>query len=170
MYRLMPLLLTLLPALALAQVYKWTDAQGKAQFSDRPAPGAEAIGLATKKASPPEREKAPSPARGQLGPYTQFEIVTPEHNATVRDAQGQVDVGLVLEPTAPEGHRLQILLDGTPIAGEVPGTQMALTGVRVGSHLVQARILDARDKVIAATPVITFHLRKPLPTDDQTKR
>ena len=77
--------------------------------------------------------------------------------------------GLVLEPTAMEGHRLQMLLDGTPIAGEVPGTQIGLTGVRVGSHLVQARILDVRDKVIAATPVITFHLRTPRPPANQQK-
>ena len=104
MYRLVPLLFALLPGLALGQVYKWTDAQGKAQFSDRPAPGAEAIGLATKKAPPPEREKAHSPARGQLGPYTQFEVVTPEQNATVRDAQGKVEVGLVLEPALSRCH------------------------------------------------------------------
>jgi hypothetical protein len=165
----MPLLLALLPGLALGQVYKWTDAQGKVQFSDRPAPGAEAVGLAIKRAPPPEREKAAYPGRGQLGPYTQFEVVTPEQNATVRDAQGKVEVGLVLEPAPMEGHRLQMLLDGTPIAGEVPGTQISLTGVRVGSHLAQARILDVRDRVVATTPVITFHLRKPLPPDDQQK-
>jgi hypothetical protein len=169
MHKLILPLLALLPGLALGQVYKWTDANGKVQFSDRPVPGAEPVGIATKGAPPPEGERHLAPGRGQLGPYVQFEILTPEPNATVRDAEGKVDVGLVLDPTLMEGHRLQILLDGSPIVGKVPGTQISLTGVRVGSHQAQAQILDALDQVIASSPVVSFHLRKPLPSAYQQR-
>jgi len=169
--RLLPLLplLILLPGLALGEVYKWTDASGRVQYSDRPIQGAQPVPVPTKKASPAEAETTQAAAPGQLGPYTQLEIVTPEPNATVRDAEGRLELGLLLEPAPMEGHRIQILLDGTPIPGQVPGTQIILNGVRVGSHQVQARILDLLDKVVASSAVINFHMRKPLPPEYQPK-
>ena len=105
---LIPLLL-LIPILVLGQVYKWTDANGKVHYSDRPVSGAEPLGVPVKKTPPAQQQPAPSQA--SLGPYTQFEILAPEPNATVRDAEGKVQVGLVLEPALMEGHRLQILVD-----------------------------------------------------------
>jgi hypothetical protein len=169
--RLLPLLplLIVLPGLALGEVYKWTDASGRIQFSDRPVQGAQPVPVPTKKTPPAESDKTQTPAPGQLGPYTQLDIVTPEPNATMRDAEGKVELGLLLEPAPMEGHRLQILLDGTPIPGQVPGTQILLTGVRIGSHQVQARILDLLDKVVATSAVINFHVRKPLPPEQQPK-
>jgi hypothetical protein len=168
--RLLPLLplLILLPSPALGEVYKWTDASGRVQYSDRPVQGAQPVPVPTKKA-PTESDQTQTPVPGQLGPYTQLDIVTPEPNATFRDAEGKVELGLLLEPAPMEGHRLQILLDGTPIPGDVPGTQILLTGVRVGSHQVQARIQDLLDKVVATSAVITFHVRKPLPPEYQPK-
>lgn len=163
---LLPLLI-LVPGLALGQVYKWTDASGRVQYSDRPIQGAQPVPVPTKKAPPAEAETTQASAPGQLGPYTQLEIVSPEPNATVRDAEGRLELGLLLEPAPMEGHRLQILLDGTPIPGQVPGTQIILNGVRVGSHQVQARILDPLDKVVATSPVVNFHMRKPLPPEYQ---
>ncbi|MCQ4326554.1 DUF4124 domain-containing protein [Stutzerimonas stutzeri] len=41
--RVLFLALALLPLLASAQIYRWTDAQGQVHFGQRPAPGAERI-------------------------------------------------------------------------------------------------------------------------------
>jgi hypothetical protein len=149
----------LIPALATAQVYKWIDTDGKIHYSDRPVTGAETLGVPVKKA-PPSQDK-PAPGQPFSGPYAQFEIVAPEDNATLRDPKGKVQVGLLLAPALFEGHRLQIRTDGTPATGDVPGTQVRIDGLSLGSHRLQAQILDAGGTPVAVSSVVHFHLLKP---------
>lgn len=163
MCRTFIVLLLLFPVLALAQVYKWTDATGKVQYSDRPVSGAETLDVPLRKAqSIPTRADAPStPGSPSPGPYQQFAILSPESGATVRDAEGQVQIGLLLEPALMEGHRLEVVLDGAPLGGDAPGTQLAIKGLAFGSHQLQAQIRDAAGTLVAASPIIRFSLLKP---------
>ena len=152
--------LLLVPALAAGQVYKWVDTNGKIHYSDRPVTGAETLGVPVHKAAPRE---TPRPGQGVLGPYTQFEILDPADNTTIRDPEGNVQVSLLLEPALMEGHRLQIVTDGAPASGDAPGTQLRIGGLPLGSHQLQARIVNADGTLIASSPVVHFHLRKPEP-------
>jgi len=79
----------------------------------------------------------------------------------VRDAEGQVQIGLLLEPALMEGHRLEVVLDGAPLGGDAPGTQLAIKGLAFGSHQLQAQIRDAAGTLVAASPIIRFSLLKP---------
>ncbi len=150
----------LTPLLASAQVYKWVDANGKVHYSDRPATGAEPIPVPLRKPSQPEAASA-TPIAASPGPYAQFEVLSPENNATLHDAEGKAQIGLVLEPPLMGGHRLQLLLDGRPVTGDAPGTQLMVQGLPFGSHELQAQILDAGGTLIATSSTIRFHLRKP---------
>jgi hypothetical protein len=158
-----PLLIVLsllVPVLVAAQVYKWVDADGKVHYSDRPITGAEPLPVPLKKVPQPQATPA-APIPASPGPYAQFEVLTPEPNATLRDAEGNLTVGLVLEPPLMAGHRLQLLLDGGPVTGEAPGTQLLIKGLPFGSHDIQAQILGAGGALIATSSTIRFHLRKP---------
>ena len=54
-------------------------------------------------------------------------------------------------------------MDGVPITVEEPlGTQLSLSGLSFGTHVTEARIMDASG-VIARSAAVSFHLRKPLP-------
>ena len=152
---------------ASAGVYKWVDSQGRTQFSDRPRPDAEAVELTP---SPPKAAAvAARPAAGpsqaaQLGPYSQFDIISPEANQTLRQTPDDLSVSLIVDPPLSQEHRLEIVLDGTPIAVERSvGMQVKVTGVPFGSHMAQAQILDSQGEIVARTPVVPFHLRKPIP-------
>lgn len=161
---LLALILALIAASAGAEVYRWVDSEGRVQFSDRPVTGAEPVPLQAPRPEPtPEPEAAPRPAGGDTGPYASFEVVTPEPNATVRDAEGKVQISLLLEPSLAEGHRLRVLVNGQAPEGEGPGTQMVIQGLPFGSHRLQAEVLDELGVPIAYTAPIDFHLRKPLP-------
>jgi hypothetical protein len=152
----------LIPGLAVGQVFKWIDTEGKVHYSDRPVAGAEALGgLPIQKSPPPQRN--PIPGQPSPGPYAQFDIVAPADNATLSDADGNVQVGLLLDPALMEGHRLQILTDGAPASGDVPGTQLRISGLPLGSHQLQAQILDSSGTPIASSAIVHFHLRKPEP-------
>jgi hypothetical protein len=161
---ILTLLLTLLAVAAHAGVYRWVDAQGRVQFSDRPMAGAEPVPLPAARVEPaPEAAAAPQAGSGDTGPYTTFEVVTPEPNATLRDAEGKVQISLLLEPSLAEGHRLRVLVNGQSPEGDGQGTQMVIQGLSFGSHRLQAEVLDELGVPVAYTAPVDFHLRKPLP-------
>ncbi len=159
MPRVLLTLSLLIPALAAGQVFKWIDTEGKVHYSDRPIAGAEALDVPVQK-SPPPQDK-PTPGQASPGPYVQFDIVAPVDNVSLSDAEGNVQVGLLLDPALMEGHRLQILTDGAPASGDVPGTQLRISGLPLGSHQLQAQIIDASGTPIASSSIVHFHLRKP---------
>lgn len=158
---LLALLVTVAPAGA--GVYRWVDDSGRVHYGDRPVAGAQTVPLP---ASRPAEAAAPAegaPDRsGDPGPYTAFEILSPEPNATVRDAQGRVPIALLLDPPLQEGHRMQILLNEQVVPGDMPGMHLALDGLPFGSHRLRVDIVDEFGVPLASTPTIDFHLRRPV--------
>lgn len=156
----------LLPLLAAAGVYRWVDPDGRIQYSDRPVSGAERVGIQLDRSVESAEAQVPTEEGGlELGTYDSFEILAPEPNQTLRDAEGKVDLSLLIEPPLAPDHRLQILVDGQPVTGDAQGAQIQLLGLAFGSHRIQARIKDDLDETVATSTAIDFHLRKPLPED-----
>lgn len=157
------LLLALLiaAASASAEVYRWVDADGRVHFSDRPVDGAQQIAL--KKAREMQAQPETPRPTGDPGPYSAFEVVAPEANATLYDADGKAQVSLLIDPALQQGHRLQVVVNGQPLPGEVKGTQMQMQGLPFGSHRLSAEIIDGFGVPVAYTPPVDFHLRKPEP-------
>jgi hypothetical protein len=158
-------LLILYSAGALAQIYRWVDSDGRTQYSDRPAPDAEALAIGgteqRKAADPSDRPVSGAPL---LGPYKSFEIVSPEPDQTLRQESANLPVSLLLDPPLISGHRLELVLDGTPIpVAQAVGTQVSLSGLAYGSHLAEAQIRNGAGAIVARTAPVNFHLRKPLP-------
>lgn len=164
MIRLLLASLLLLSAAAAAEIYKWVDADGHTQFSDRPRPDAQAVGAKPKFPGSRTQTATADESANRLGPYSSFEIVTPEANQVLRQSEGTITMSLLLVPGLKEDHRLELVLDGSVVSVDRSlGTQLSLSGVGYGSHHAQARVLDTEGAVVATTPSITFHLRKPIP-------
>ncbi len=71
---------------------------------------------------------------GFRGSYDEFEMITPADGLMIRDAEGRLDIALVLAPPLQEGHRVSIEVDGVAASGEVTGSQVELSGLPYGSH------------------------------------
>lgn len=149
---------------ATAAIYKWTDADGRVHFADRPVPGAEEIRtgpLTTYPAPPP-----PTPARTtaqppQAGPaYSEFRISSPANDATIRDNTGSVAVQLSIEPGLRPGHAIQLLLDGRALEEPLTTTTFTLANLDRGTHTLQAAIVDGNGAIITRTGTTTVHLRR----------
>jgi hypothetical protein len=154
----------LLPFFVDAGVYKWRGTDGQIQYSDRPVTGAERVGIAFDRYAPASGSgDTAEETDADPGPYSAFEIAAPEPNQTIRDAEGELQLSLLVNPPLAADHRLQILVDGHPVPGEIQGTQISIKGLSFGSHRLQARIRDLSDVTIASSLSIDFHLRKPLP-------
>lgn len=164
MNRTLPiLLLACLSGTVSAQVYRWVDPQGQTHYSDRPVPGSDRVSVRSGMATAEEALPSTSgPVAGVFGPYSSFEIVSPETNQTLRLEAPAVPFSLLLEPPLMAGHRLEVLVDGVPIQVDQPiGTQFSLGGLSYGSHVAEAHVLDPAGIVARSAPV-SFHLRKPL--------
>lgn len=143
------------------KIFRWVDADGRTYYSDRPQPGAQRVDGAPKPSAPAPTETIRNDAL--LGPYRDFEIVSPEADQTLRKDDGQLPVSLILDPPLILGHRLELVVDGAPISVDHEATQLSLTGLAFGSHRAQAQIRNTANAVVARTTPVTFHLRKPTP-------
>jgi hypothetical protein len=162
------LLLVLLPTVLAAEVYRSIGPDGRPVFTDRPVPNATKLDLpaATPRTAPNAASSTPvqGDSTGFPGPYTEFEIVTPADNTTIRSAVGELQIGVLLDPPLQDGHHLAVEIDGASASGDLGNrTQFQLTGLTLGSHSVQAQVADDTGAAVAATPVINVHVRPPLP-------
>lgn len=100
-------------------------------------------------------------------------ISRPIHEETLHDNTGTVMVSVSIRgKTLTEGRQLRVLLDGNSHGANRRALDFTLEDVARGSHTLQVQLLDAREALIAESPVVTFHLwqaskflppRKPTP-------
>lgn len=152
---------------ATAEVYSWIDEQGRVIYSDKPVPGAKRIekrGLGKAGAEP----NAPDGReRGYTGPYQAFDILKPEQGAISTEMGSRLEVSLLVVPGLLPEHQIEVVLDGAPLGEGERNTQFLLQGMSVGTHQLQARVVDADGGVVATTNTIDFHFRPSAPAGEQ---
>jgi hypothetical protein len=150
-----------------AGFYKWVDSDGVVHYTDHPVEQAEELRLPGAGdhpgASDSESTKEPgesSQETQQTGEYTQFEVLEPEQNQTLRNDEREVRIGMLLQPALQEGHRINLSVDGILLKDHNISTQLILSDVPRGSHSLQATIIDEEGQPLISTPVVNFHMRK----------
>jgi hypothetical protein len=162
----LPLLLALISATAVAQVYQRTGPDGQIEFSDQPGPDAEPVdvgpvqtisvtpalptGSANRRADPAADTRPGAPV------YSSLQIVSPSADEGVRANDGNVTVQVALQPSLQGGHRVAVTLDGEAGRREqsTQGMQAGFTGLARGRYTASARVLDNRgNTLISAEPV-----------------
>jgi len=154
------LALTLAAVPAAAATYKWVDKDGKVHYSDQPQPGAKKVELKPLTEIPsaeprpaPEPPAEPAAAAAGTAPaavaYTALRITYPEHEQTLRAAEG-LNFSVMVEPRLGPGDSVEYTLDGQPVPAKVDYVER-------GSHTVSARVVgsDGAER-IAAEPVTFF--------------
>lgn len=167
------LCMLLFAAPAGAGIYKWVAPDGSVIYSDKPRKGAEEVELEplqTYTSPPLPRKGAQSGATDSESAeafegYDEFEIVSPQNDAAVRDNGGQVTVSMALSPALEEDHVISLFMDGRSLGKGGRSTSVTLRNVDRGTHILQAAVTDDSGKEVARTKSVTFHLlrasRKP---------
>jgi hypothetical protein len=149
-----------------AKLYKWTDEQGNVVYSDTPRPGAVEIEVHTEPAGivpvPPGATPAEPPAPA-AGGYDSLIIAAPADQAVLEDPEGRVGVSLALAPAlqTDAGHAIQLRLDGRALETRYAASEIVLTDVERGEHVVQAEVVDANGTVLIASAAVTFVQHRP---------
>jgi hypothetical protein len=88
----------------------------------------------------------------------QLDIVDPANEATVFNNSGDVVARLTVAPDLANGDQVELLVDGLPAAPPSTTLDFPLSGLVRGTHLLQARIIDASGNVGSISPSLTFYV------------
>jgi hypothetical protein len=165
---LIALLLGLLPcALPAAEIYKQVLPNGTTSYSSEPGPGAEKIEPPPPQVIPPLQPIMSDPDQDQrtsppAAAYSQLSVVDPTDDQVIWSNDREVGVSVAIEPALriAQGHRLVLLLDGTPATQPSGETRFSLNNIDRGSHTLVAEVHDALGRVLFQSSPITFHLKQ----------
>lgn len=163
---LLALLLCAATPLALGQIYKSVDKDGKAVFSDTPSGNAEAVKLGpVNSMKPPEgvsRDATPPSAEPAQAYYQSLIITSPQDGGSVNNPGGNVLVLFTLEPPLRDGDSTRLLIDGVPGGVPAEGGLLAPANDR-GDHVFEVQVLDPSGEVIrGSAPVHVTVFRSPV--------
>lgn len=165
MKRFLYLILLLMPFSLQAELYKSVDEEGNVTFSDKETPNSEEIPMRMPTSIPmpkPEPKVEATEKTPTETSYTEFQIVQPVNNATVRDNSGNVSVSLALTPPLDlaAGHKISVSVDGKPVSKGGTSLSVQLPNIDRGSHTIKASVLNKKGKTIKTSNSITIHLKR----------
>ena len=163
-----PLLICLLPAVALAQtMYESQDKEGPV-FSDTPSPGAQPVDL-----PPANVIDSPTPAHQQpvsqpASPgYTAVTILSPQDQGTVHSNTGEFQVSLALTPALQGDNAISISLDGTTLPTQRYSLQFDITSDEWQStatdnvlHQLQVAVVDNSGNTLITADPVRFYVHR----------
>lgn len=153
------LILGLLMCLALpamADIYKYKDADGSTVFTDHPPKGVKAEVVRKRLTILPDSPVPSQPSSPSLdalqedaGPAYETIALTglPEQNGSLRANGGAFSVGVLIRPALRPGHHLRLLLDGKPYADSDGRQGFALKDISRGEHSLQLQVLAGNQVV-----------------------
>lgn len=158
------MVLLIIPFVAGAEVYKWTDEFGKVHYSDQPNK------MTDKPIDLPESMiyKAPAKPKFELDKpeekpaykfYETFKIVSPQNDGTVRSAPGNLSILMQVSPALRSNHSVVVMVDGKEVA-KGKSTSVSVSNIERGSHSLSAKIIDDNGRVVKSAAAVTFHMKR----------
>ncbi|KAF1068802.1 MAG: hypothetical protein GAK45_01261 [Pseudomonas citronellolis] len=159
-------LICLLLAVALpasAEIYKYTDANGKTVFTNQPPGGVNAKPVTL---PPTNSVDMPTPrASGNAAPaetpfqYTILAISGLPDSEALRANNGNFGVDVTLQPALQMDHQLRLRLDGQPYGAPSRSTHFELTNIDRGEHTLIVDVMRG-DRVLQSSAPASFALQR----------
>ncbi|RMQ42202.1 hypothetical protein ALQ04_01011 [Pseudomonas cichorii] len=162
------LLLTTWPAVA--QIYKYTDANGNTAYSNQPPDGtkAEAVVLPPLNSvdtSTMQRNSAPAPQEQrevQQQPsafYQTLELTDLPTDEALRANNGTFTIGVRIQPRLQQPHQLQLLVDGNPYGQPSNVPRLQVVNIDRGEHSF-AVVVKSGEHIVQQSPTITLTVQR----------
>jgi len=156
---------------AVAEMYKWVDKDGNISYADQPPfKGAEKLDAPdlTTVAAPEVPEKKATQTetaeskRKKSTSYTYLKITNPEHDATIRNNEGNFSISMTIKPAldTKHGHYFSVLMDGKTVQDKVYVSSASLTGIDRGTHKISVAVKNENGKILRKSKSITVHLHR----------
>lgn len=150
------LLLLMLALPAVAQIYKYTDANGNTAYSSQPPNGtkAETVDLPplnnVNTAAPPPGPSAPQPQnqpQPSAAAYQVLELTDLPQDEALRANNGSFTVGVAIQPRLQPGHSLQLLVDGEPYGQPTNVPRIQVMQLDRGEHSLAVQVLQDQQSI-----------------------
>lgn len=157
------LLLILLAPLAVAEIYKTVDKDGRTVYTDKPkTDNAEKIQLReinTVPGAQPLPNSSPAvsvdsrPARVDY----KINIISPRADVTIPVGQRDLAIATVLQPALQEGHLLVYFMNGE-LLEETTMSNIIVKDVPRGSHTLVVEAIDANGQSLGMSPPVIVNV------------
>jgi hypothetical protein len=160
---LLMLLLIALPAVA--QIYKYTDADGNTAYSNQPPDGvpAQLVDLPPLNSLEPQPPPAPSTeSTRHKPPHSAYEVLQltglPTGEA-LRANNGTFTVSVLIKPRLETPHLLRLLLDGQPYGQTSNVPILQLVNIDRGEHSLAVQVING-ESVLQQSPTVTLTVQR----------
>jgi hypothetical protein len=159
------LLLLLVALPAVAQIYKYTDANGNTAYSNQPPDGTktETVNLpplnSVNTSPAPIAPAAPTPRQNPQSPgqstaaYETLQLTDIPSDEALRANNGTFSVGVRIQPRLQTGHTLQLILDGAPYGQPANVPRLQFTELDRGEHSIAVQVLQDQRSIQQSQPV-----------------
>jgi hypothetical protein len=151
-------ILSSLLAVAEDTVYRSTDKNGNAVFTDQATENAQEIEI---KETATYTETVPtytptSKKKNQYKSmvYTRISILQPASEEAVRSNSGNLTVSYSLQPALESKHSTELLIDGSPVQSSGSGGSFSLTNIDRGTHTLMVQVIDDSGSVLITSDSI----------------
>ncbi|MFT6958001.1 MAG: hypothetical protein ACJAYC_003017 [Halieaceae bacterium] len=170
MTRTLSLLGLIIAFSASAQVYRTTDENGNAIFTDNPQHGdAEQITINPTNTTPATKVRAATTvAESRLDQETpavadyRVKVTSPEEGSTIPMGTGSFTVIASVSPSLEDGETLQLLMNGTANGEPQNQNSWNLVNVRRGEHSITVARYDADGNVQASSEAVHVLVLRPI--------
>ncbi|PNB70559.1 DUF4124 domain-containing protein [Pseudomonas sp. GW456-E7] len=158
------LLLIALPTMA--QIYKYTDANGATAYSNQPPDGTSAQPVHLPPLNSIERqpgEAAPvteaAPNEQSQKPYEVLELTGLPNTEALRVNNGTFTINVLIKPRLQGPHLMRLLLDGQPYGQPANVPILQLVNIDRGEHRLAVQVIDG-DNVVQQSPTATVTVQR----------
>lgn len=163
-----PLLMLLLLSFVfpvMAQIYKYTDADGNTAYSNQPPDGVTAQPVELPPLNNIEHPPLPAPPTDTVNhqqPHSTYEVLQltglPTEEA-LRANNGTFTVSVLIKPRLKAPHLLRLLLDGQPYGQTSNVPILQLVNIDRGEHSLAVQVVDGED-ALQQSPTVTFTVQR----------
>lgn len=162
------ILIALLLAAALpasAQIYKYTDANGKTVFTNQPPTNVDAKPVElppTNTVGPQAPVAAPSDSGTQDQSNRAYAILALSNlpnDEAMRANNGTFTVDVVVQPALAPDHQLQLILDGQPYGPPTSNTSIDMQNIDRGDHTLAVQVLQG-SRILQSSAPVSFTLQR----------
>ena len=151
-------ILSSLLAVAEDTVYRSTDKNGNAVFTDQATENAQEIEIKETATytetvptyKPTSKKKNENKSMG----YTSLSILQPASEEAIRSNSGNLTVSYSLQPALESKHSTELLIDGSPVQSSGSGGSFSLTNIDRGTHTLIVQVIDDSGSVLITSDSI----------------
>ncbi|CAI8730317.1 DUF4124 domain-containing protein [Pseudomonas sp. IT-P294] len=149
----------------MAQIYKYTDADGNTAYSNQPPDGvaAQAVELPPLNSVEPQRPSVPpSEALSREQPHSAYEVLELTNLPTteaLRANNGTFTVSVMIKPRLQAPHLLRLLLDDQPYGQSSNVPILQLVNIDRGTHSLAVQVIDG-ENIVQQSPGVTFTVQR----------